>query len=85
MDYQEKDSGTVQVMEQLEHTALLGLYRGEPSPCLGHGGDTDTSPQGRAGAAARDEKWQLLHFIRTVPLGAVRMLGNAVFGKKTLF
>lgn len=56
MDYQEKESGTVQVMEQLGHTALLGLYRGESSPCSGQGGDTDTSPQGRAGAGARDVK-----------------------------
>lgn len=56
MDYQEKESGTVQVMEQLEHTALLGLYRGELSPCLGHGGDTNTSSQGRAGAWSQDVK-----------------------------
>lgn len=72
-----------QVMEQLEHTALLGLYRGEPSPCSGHGGDTNTSPQGRAGAAAKDVK-QLLH-LRTVPSGTVKMLGNTVFSKKTQF
>lgn len=73
-----------QVMEQLEHTALLGLYRGEPRPCSGHGGDTNTSAQGRAGAAAKDVKL-LLHLVRTVPSGTVKMLGNTVFGKKTQF
>lgn len=84
MDSQEAESGIVQVMEQLEPTALLGLYRGEPSPWWGHRGDTDTSPQGRAGAVAKGVRL-LLHLLRTVPLGTVRTVGNTVFGKKTQF
>lgn len=92
MDYREAESGAVQETGQLEHTGL----RVNPAPArrqsrgsrrgpVGDGGDTRT-PRPRAGAMLQPGKRdgpQLLRPTRTMPLGTIRMLENAIFGKKT--